>query len=129
MQRHVLFMPFPVTIRGIGVQVGVPTSVEHVHRPVALQFFAKTALTFHKPLHGIRHGHVDIQHVGHTDRSFRHSGVRANLNFGNILRFHLTQDQSHIAVHRHVVYAQVVIVNHVLIAPYHQIRHHLKHIR
>ena len=129
MQRHILLMSVLITIRRIGVKVGPRTPIQHIHRSVTLLFFTKTALSFHESFHRIRHRHVDIQHMSHTDRPFRYTRIRADLDLRDVLRFHLTQHQPYVTVNRHVVDAEVVIRDQFFITGYHQLRHHLQHIQ
>ena len=108
MQRHVLLMPFLITIRRIGIHVRALTSVQHIHRTASLYRLTETTLPLHKSFHRVRHGHVDIQHPAFADGSFRYTRIRTDLDLRDILRFHLVQNQPYITVDRHIVDTQII---------------------
>ena len=128
-QRHILLVSVLIAVRGVRIEVRTRTAVQHIDRPAAFHGLSERALSFDEPAHRVGYEHGDIQHITCADRTLCHTGVGADLDLGNVLRFHLVQDQTYVTVDGHVVDAEVVVVDQVLVAADEQVRHHLKHIQ
>ena len=118
-QRQILLVLILIAIGRIGIEVGMGTAEQHIHRTVTLQLFAETALPFHKTFRRIRHCHGNIQHLARPYGTLSHTCIVAHLYLGYVLGFHLAYNQSRVTVQGAVVHAQVVTINDIFIAAYH----------
>ena len=127
-QRQILLIPVLMTIRSIGIEVGMLTAVQRIRGADTLHILAKVALAFHEAFHPLRHLHIDIQHPTQCNGSLCHTRIVAHLNLGNVLGLHLTQNQSCVAINRSIVDAEVIIGDDILIAGNHQVGHQLQNV-